>query len=397
VRRATGISTLIAALSAAAAILAAFLLWQSFSDASVPGCGAGSGCDAVLSSRWSRIGPIPVSAAALPVFLLMAFLATGTASYLPRRRDLSWRALPALAIIAAGAAVWFLSLQAFIIHHFCTYCTITHALALSASLLIFRQWFKLTAHEPRSTSLPPIIAAILLLLAMISTQLLFEPKLYTVTQGADPTPQSSPQTIPNPSTPRLSLNDGRISIDPSAWPIFGTRRAQFLIVMMFDYTCDHCRREYPLLQQARQRYGTQIAIIAIPVPLEPACNPAVPRAFPEHINACTYIRYALAVWKADPASFEQFHNRLMEGDRPPPLEQAREYAEELVTPSSFAAALADPSVEKHIQDSVQLYRDAGAGPIPKLILPKAMISGEIHPLQHMFEVLESHLDIKPIR
>jgi len=64
---------------------------------------------------------------------------------------------------------------------------------------------------------------------------------------------------------------------------------------------------------------------------------------------------------------------------------------------AFAAALADPSIEKRIQESVQLYRDVGAGPIPKLILPTAVINGEIFPLQHMFDVLESHLDIKPLR
>jgi len=54
-------------------------------------------------------------------------------------------------------------------------------------------------------------------------------------------------------------------------------------------------------------------------------------------------------------------------------------------------------VERHIQESIQLYRDLGTGPIPKLVLPTAVIHGEIHPLQHMFDVLESHLEVKPLR
>jgi protein-disulfide isomerase len=228
---------------------------------------------------------------------------------------------------------------------------------------------------------------------MIASQLLIQPALYTITRDTQPSTQPSASK----NTNQISLYNNRVTLDPADWPVFGSRRAQHLVILMFDYTCSHCRREYPLLQQARQRYGTQVAFIAIPLPLEPCCNPAIPRIIPEHINSCTYTRYALAVWIANPSQFEQFHNRVMEGERPPSLEQTRQIAQELITPQAFASALADPSIEKHIQESVQLYRNVGAGPIPKLILPAAVIHGEIYPLQHLFDVLESHLEIKPLR
>jgi hypothetical protein len=95
--------------------------------------------------------------------------------------------------------------------------------------------------------------------------------------------------------------------------------------------------------------------------------------------------------------FESFHDRIMQGKRPPPLEQTGQIAEERTTARAFATALADPSIENHIQESVQLYRDVGGGAIPKLMFPAAVVHGEIHPLQHMFDVLESHLDVKPLR
>src|SRR5205814_719349 len=150
-------------LAAGATILAAFLLWESSTEAAVPGCGAGSGCDAVLSSRWSRIGPLPIAALALPIFLIMSILAHWASSYDARKRAAAWKFLPTLAIIAAGAAIWFLTLQFFLIRRVCIYCTITHALALTASVLIFWRWWRLT--EPRSRYFAPSLVSGLILLA----------------------------------------------------------------------------------------------------------------------------------------------------------------------------------------------------------------------------------------
>jgi len=382
-------SAAVVTLATLAAALAGFLLWQSLSGAAIPGCGGASGCDAVLSSRFSRVGPIPVTALALPIFLMMAIYAFAASSRNIQRRNRSRQALLGLAIIASGAAIWFISIQAFLIHRFCTWCTTTHALALVASLLIFWQWLQ---NDARVNPIIPTVAA-LLVVAMIGSQLLIQPRLYTITK--DPTP--STQTSPPPAANQLSLYNNRITIDPASWPALGSRRAQHQVILLFDYTCPHCRREYPLLQQARQRYGTQIAFIAVPIPLEPSCNPAIPRVMPEHINSCTYTRYALAVFLANPSQFEQYHNRIMEDEHPPSLEETRKIAQEFVTPRAFAAALADPSIEKHIQESVQLYREAGTGPIPKLIFPTAVVHGEIFPLQHLFDVLESYLDVKPLR
>jgi len=113
------ISASVATLSLLAAALASFLLWQSLSGAAIPGCGGGSSCDSVLSSRFSRIGPVPVSAAALPIFLMIIFCSIATLSANPRLRNLSRQLLLPLAIIDSGAAIWFISIQAFILHRFC--------------------------------------------------------------------------------------------------------------------------------------------------------------------------------------------------------------------------------------------------------------------------------------
>jgi thiol-disulfide isomerase/thioredoxin len=266
---------------------------------------------------------------------------------------------------------------------------------------------------------------------MIAAQLSIEPALYSITTtssssteparnnlatntepsthpaGAVLSVATEPSTQPTrtiagsatkPSTQRSpSLQVNRLTIDANDWPILGSGDAQHRLVLLFDYTCPHCRREHLLLQQARQRYGNQIAFVAIPVPLEPACNPAVERAGPGNTNSCSYDRYAIAVFLADPSRFEEYHKRIMEGARPPSIEQTRQIAEKLVTPEAFAAALANPAVEKHIKASVELYREARAGQLPKLVLPTIIVHGEIAPLQRLSELLEHYLHIKPLQ
>jgi uncharacterized membrane protein/thiol-disulfide isomerase/thioredoxin len=396
VKRDSTASSFITILATIATALAAFLLWESSTDAALPGCGPASGCDQVLSSRWSRIGQFPVAALALPIFLIMAILSHWASSYDPRKRSASWKFLPTLAIIASGAALWFLTLQFFLIRQVCIYCTMTHVLALAASFLIFKKWWSNTEPHHRHFA-PSLVSALILLALMIGAQIRFPPRLYEIA-AAPQDPATQPvQPRQKFSKTRINLFNGQASIEASDWPVFGSRQSPHLIALMFDYTCEHCRREYPLLLQARQRYGDQLGIIAIPLPLEPYCNPTIPRPIPEHLNSCTYVRYALAVFKADPAAFEVYHDRLMDGPKPPPLEEARSIAESLISPSRFAAALRDPYIDGRIEDSVALYRAVGTGPIPKLILPKYMISREIDSAQHLYDVLESHLEIKPLK
>ncbi len=114
-KRQNYLNAIIATLAVLAAALSAFLLAKSLSGSSIPGCGAGSGCDTVLSSRFSRIGPIPISLLALPIFLMMAIFSLAASSDDPRRRAHFLQRQFALAIIASGAAIWFISIQAFIL------------------------------------------------------------------------------------------------------------------------------------------------------------------------------------------------------------------------------------------------------------------------------------------
>ncbi len=65
------IPSLLTLLAIIAAGIALFLFRESITGDALPGCGTGSACDEVTSSRWARWGPVPVAGPGLVVYLLL--------------------------------------------------------------------------------------------------------------------------------------------------------------------------------------------------------------------------------------------------------------------------------------------------------------------------------------
>ena len=143
------------ALSALALALSAFLGWHYLVGGLAIGCGGGSGCDQVLSSRWSSVGGVlPVSGLAAGAYLamLVAILFIGPAVQAPVRR-LAWRAMLVLAWAVAGSAVWFTIVQKWIIGAFCPYCMASHIIGLLlSSLVVWRAPTSINAENRKPNS-----------------------------------------------------------------------------------------------------------------------------------------------------------------------------------------------------------------------------------------------------
>jgi hypothetical protein len=175
----------------------------------------------------------------------------------------------------------------------------------------------------------------------------------------------------------LILANGRVRLNAASYPAIGGLSAELVVAVLFDYTCETCRANHPALLEALHRHGSQLTIILIPTPLDPACNIAIARLMPEHADACDYARYALAVWRAQPEKFAAYDAWLMAGGgaRPPPLARARQYAEALVGVAPFTKALADAGLMHSLRDSGEIYRTLESGIIPKLLLPDQVLEG----------------------
>ena len=92
--------------------LSTYLGWHYLVGGSMIGCAGGSGCEQVLSSRWSTIGGVlPVGGLAAGAYLamLVSVFFIGPATAAPIRR-LAWGAMLIVVGSAAGSAVWFIIL-----------------------------------------------------------------------------------------------------------------------------------------------------------------------------------------------------------------------------------------------------------------------------------------------
>jgi uncharacterized membrane protein/thiol-disulfide isomerase/thioredoxin len=133
------LATVITALALVALAASSYLTWASWQQSTIAGCTGGSllDCDEVLTSSWSKWLGIPVSLlgalnyAAILALVWPAALLGGWALTI----------LLALAMSAAGAAVWFVGTQFFILDHFCLYCLVVHTcgvLTCIAAVLLMR-------------------------------------------------------------------------------------------------------------------------------------------------------------------------------------------------------------------------------------------------------------------
>ena len=132
---------LIAALAVVALCLSGYLTWTTWSASQVAGCGTDGlvDCDQVLASNWSKWLGLPVGLLGALVYVGILAACWSTARH---AQGLAQTALLALALLAAGSAVWFIGLQIVVLQRYCVYCMAVHSCGLLIgvlTLLFFRE------------------------------------------------------------------------------------------------------------------------------------------------------------------------------------------------------------------------------------------------------------------
>ncbi|NMB51248.1 MAG: vitamin K epoxide reductase family protein, partial [Bacteroidales bacterium] len=170
-------------LNISALILSLIMSWHYLTGGSIAGCGGGSPCEQVLSSRWSVIaGILPVSGLAVGTYLAMfvCSLYIGPASEISIRR-LAWSVLLIMSGSITGSALWFIILQKWVIGAFCPYCMATHLTGLLLSFLIIRKVTFKSEGEPAERLIRPatvtglVISGLVLAAIMAVSQISFKP------------------------------------------------------------------------------------------------------------------------------------------------------------------------------------------------------------------------------
>jgi len=419
-----------------AALVAGYLTYASFTSGGVAGCGPEGGCSEVLNSRWSKWLGIPVSLPALALYLALLVLSVGLArgqGVLSRVRTEQGLRFGAWSVI--GAAWWFFSLSAFVLHKFCPYCFAVH-LSGTVGAVSLLKFLHQRGGAPAGGGMPswpwtsqlPWAAALLGILA--AGQILYVPATYRITSvpsGAPPTTtpattvaapavtpavrSTPPVPVPAPGPtaksplappaippPVVSLHNGSFRLDPTKFPLLGRPSATSMMVSQFDYTCEHCRRTHGPIREAQAYFSNTLAIICLPMPLDARCNEWLKKTPPAHTNACQFAALALGVWRAAPEKFLEYDDWLMSDPAALNVRTAFEHAKQLVGAPVFEAAITDPWVPETLQLSISLYRSnflAGkSGAMPMMNIGAKIVTGTVGSAAKMFELLDSGLGLK---
>jgi uncharacterized membrane protein len=334
----------------------------------VIGCGGGSPCEKVLSSRWSSIaGVLPVSGLAAGTYLALwvaSFFIGPTTE--PSVRRLAWNAILVLVGAAAGSAVWFIILQKWVIGSFCAYCMTTQIIGLLLAALVIWCGPKVFDREPSGIAARESAPAQAVTLAAPRSLALVGLAL----AGILATCQIS---IAPPPVSRAGQSQNNLpALDPHSVPLVGSPDASHVVTLLFDYKCPHCQQLHFMLNEVVRRFRGKLAFALCPTPLNTKCNPYVPRDVDEFKDACELAKVGLAVWLANREAFPAFELWMFtmeSGDRwqPRSLDAARAKAVELVGQAKFDAAWADPWIDRFLQTSVRLLGSTGSNAIPKLV------------------------------
>jgi uncharacterized membrane protein len=407
----------------AALVLDLYLAWVSFQGGGIAGCGPASDCQSVLGSGWAYWLGLPVS---WPAALVYAITLVAT---LRLRPDTSWThkrkawliLIPCTTMIIA-AALWFVSLQLFVLRKICPFCMGAHACGLvGASLLLaWAPVWKPPAKTRRSA--PGVLVtrklaaalfggALLAVGFLMAGQVFYPRKTYAVTSiGAGVATNVSVWTERNGTIPGLATNrfaasgrefqvlDGRFRFQLQEVPLIGRPEAPHIIVSLFDYTCHHCRAMHTPLMQAYRQFSNELAIVSLPMPLDGKCNPTMRRTPAAHTNACALARLGLAVWAADRSASKKFDDWMFACEQTPGPEAAEQYARKLVGEQVFNKAVTNAWIDRQVQQDVSLYealyRQFRKSYMPEVLIGTNLISGPFSGEQ-LFQTLAEQFGLRP--
>ena len=413
--------TLLLPLCAACLLLAGWMVYHALSGGQLAGCGAGSGCDSVMGSRWAwtlRGVPVALPAAALYALLLVCILFLEDCRSEPAMTDerhsgrlsshsgldpespslnlLLWPLMRFFAGCIVGAALWFGYLQAFVLHAFCPYCTALHILGCVAAGII------LLAGDCRSEPAMTLFAAGLAaaaLFAVVQSKTLPD-AIYDTgrTEAALPSFEEGEAPVLGDS-PVKPANDEWVPANDEWVPAMTDERHarpdRASITLLFDFQCIHCRRLHRVLPELLARSGGRILLC--PVPLSSACNPYIPASgIDRFAGSCPLTRYALAVWYARPDAYADYWEWLLgNGDEHAQIapDEAEKRARALLG-DAFEAALADPRIDTYLRKVEELFGRTSSSEksgVPRLIRGQHWLVPETDDADELLELIRTEL------
>ncbi len=114
----------------------------------IPPCSITGGCETVLTSAYSTMFGVPDSFVGAAYYLLILI---GIASYLESKKTRLLKYALMLTVVGFVMSLWFVYLQAFVLHAYCAYCL---GSALTSTVLFVAAVYLLKKYTEKSESSP---------------------------------------------------------------------------------------------------------------------------------------------------------------------------------------------------------------------------------------------------
>jgi len=409
------ITLTVAVIAGLAAKLSLTLAQHSRSPEALPGCGNEEGCESVLSSRWSKIGGLPVAALAVAAYGLISTLALFAipASIPATWKKPAWALEFTLGISAAGAAIWYLLLQLLVLRTWCVYCITIHILGLSLPVIMWTGTVSSAESRPTVSPLSLLLFAAAGVAMLIGGQLFLRPRQYAVQRSSQANEELSDgksgaiakesgtakpgirQPSDSASAREVRLLGGRVVIQCGPWPLLGSIQAPFVIAYLFDFTCPSCRRIHQMLIEAVGRLNQRLAVLMIPVPQEPQCNSYLRQASSSaQGRACKFARLALKVWHNAPTRYHSYEQWLFQNEELPPFDAALAHVRELTGYDNITDEEIDVSINRLVATAADVQHTARTQKIPTILLPRATIAGEVPSIEELMKILQKEMGMQ---
>ncbi|RYD31164.1 MAG: hypothetical protein EOP87_15260 [Verrucomicrobiaceae bacterium] len=193
----------------------------------------------------------------------------------------------------------------------------------------------------------------------------------------------------------VSFDGGRKTFNVSALPRLGSADAKHVLIEYHDFQCPACRTMGGFLRALVEKHPDDISVILLPVPLDRYCNSHLKPTDKGHPGSCALARIALAVWKADPAAYQEIHTRFA-SDLPLGEEAALAFAREWVNPASLDSALRDPWIDELIRADISdwVALSEKKHQLPKILIRDKRILHGLPPTEADFiRVMERELGL----
>lgn len=289
-------------------LITAYLSMLSLSGDVVAGCGGAGGCAEVLTSRWAKLGPVPVSVLGLLTYLAVLLglgARMGSKGYSPLGDRLLWLAPPLLIV----AAIWFTGAQIFSVNAICPFCMASHITGFVLACLLLFGVMRTTIANPK----PPLFIGFLAGGALILGQALLPPI-------AD-----APQRAPNPFANQdgdkwiddaryVSLFGGELQFVLQDVPYIGDPNADQVVAVLFDYACPYCRTLHSMLEEAIDEDASRFVLVPIPLSIHEDHNPHIASDDERFASSNQLAIYSMAVGAIDLEKYKAYDRWLFNSD-----------------------------------------------------------------------------------